>query len=860
MADRYLGFQKSKARYSALGAGKHHDHENELLEAPEDDIDLLNDETFGDYDEDELDWEEVHERRAEALVVGDNRFETADYKLQEELFEQNISQLVIDEEEDFADPAIVNFGKNRPIPKRPQPTNLEDLYGPASPPSFLDTEHLVSPTSKNIWGSPALEAESPKDQPVTNLQSLFDFAKAASQANQFTEPNPVGPRPITLPKAQTLEEIEQQMLHNKPQVMIAEDLERQMRGQPHQIREPFSMPTPIPPIGSPASYPNYYQKTVPGSGAISHQMNGRQSPLQTLLANTSHLLDGRQSPLQTVMGGTPPSRSSGSPVFNSSRKSPYTRDLSTASPGARSGSPPTVQPSIPSVLDQTRMMSPYAQGVLLNMLGGMGTPNRALSKPIGIPQSASRGYPPLSPFNSPNGQRIPPVMPHSDPGHLRDHRDMRENRYHDRQYRVQNNHSEQRPNFRQHRDRYFNKYIRDPAGHDWDSRYRKDNRDRDYREKKKGDDYAGLMTQKEKDWIIKIQLLQLQTDNPFLDDYYYTIFTMKKKALERKQKQEGKGHDPKLVIPAMSRVEGRAYMPAQFEGSLGRLTSSSVHNPRPVINLLKKSMSVGHEEEEEEEKKRHVTKELRKSKQLLMDIENGYNLLLDADDIEKKILALPDDSRRPLIDERRNKVKQLYKYMCCEQNVDFFLQIMAVAKGRKLAARLLPLLEQNEAVTFVSLIIQNLQQLTRKNVQDEGMMVLFEPVVDVILRGDLAVLVVFAGDLQLDMPQSQSKQVAAAIQNKFGSSVICTLLHQAEMIYTKTSPVDMDNQLQTAWCHFVNSFAGILATVPSDAVIQPQFRHVSISDHLERLLNKRLIAAVEDKIKLFTDPKESIKS
>ena len=37
------------------------------------------------------------------------------------------------------------------------------------------------------------------------------------------------------------------------------------------------------------------------------------------------------------------------------------------------------------------------------------------------------------------------------------------------------------------------------------------------------DEYAELMTRKEKDWIIKIQLLQLNTDNPYLDDYYYTV-------------------------------------------------------------------------------------------------------------------------------------------------------------------------------------------------------------------------------------------------------------------------------------------------------------------------------------------------
>jgi len=39
------------------------------------------------------------------------------------------------------------------------------------------------------------------------------------------------------------------------------------------------------------------------------------------------------------------------------------------------------------------------------------------------------------------------------------------------------------------------------------------------------DEYAGLMTQREKDWVVKIQLLQLHTDNPYVDDYYYTVST-----------------------------------------------------------------------------------------------------------------------------------------------------------------------------------------------------------------------------------------------------------------------------------------------------------------------------------------------
>jgi hypothetical protein len=41
------------------------------------------------------------------------------------------------------------------------------------------------------------------------------------------------------------------------------------------------------------------------------------------------------------------------------------------------------------------------------------------------------------------------------------------------------------------------------------------------------DEYAGLMSQRDKQFIINIQLSQLKCDNPFIDDYYYTMFTAK---------------------------------------------------------------------------------------------------------------------------------------------------------------------------------------------------------------------------------------------------------------------------------------------------------------------------------------------
>lgn len=37
------------------------------------------------------------------------------------------------------------------------------------------------------------------------------------------------------------------------------------------------------------------------------------------------------------------------------------------------------------------------------------------------------------------------------------------------------------------------------------------------------DEYAGLMVSREKQWLLNIQLLQVNTGTPYFDDYYYTV-------------------------------------------------------------------------------------------------------------------------------------------------------------------------------------------------------------------------------------------------------------------------------------------------------------------------------------------------
>ena len=38
------------------------------------------------------------------------------------------------------------------------------------------------------------------------------------------------------------------------------------------------------------------------------------------------------------------------------------------------------------------------------------------------------------------------------------------------------------------------------------------------------DEYAGLMNTREKHWLNNIQLLQLNSNQPYIDDFYYTVF------------------------------------------------------------------------------------------------------------------------------------------------------------------------------------------------------------------------------------------------------------------------------------------------------------------------------------------------
>ncbi|XP_073816090.1 protein associated with topo II related - 1 [Musca autumnalis] len=136
------------------------------------------------------------------------------------------------------------------------------------------------------------------------------------------------------------------------------------------------------------------------------------------------------------------------------------------------------------------------------------------------------------------------------------------------------------------------------------------------------DEYANLMSTRDKHWLIGIQLSQLNTDTPYIDDYYYTVYK------ERKSVQNGslrhsqahkdnqlnhpltqpKGHAQLILVQLGNKNGNRngqqrerrnsdnhnnnqdlklpmyVFTPLKFENSLGKLQYGSVTAPRKIID------------------------------------------------------------------------------------------------------------------------------------------------------------------------------------------------------------------------------------------------------------------------------------
>uniref|UniRef100_A0A8C5IPM7 Protein PAT1 homolog 1 n=1 Tax=Junco hyemalis TaxID=40217 RepID=A0A8C5IPM7_JUNHY len=240
-----------------------------------------------------------------------------------------------------------------------------------------------------------------------------------------------------------------------------------------------------------------------------------------------------------------------------------------------------------------------------------------------------------------------------------------------------------------------------------------------HQEQIRKDPYANLMLQREKDWVSKIQMMQLQSTDPYLDDYYYQNYFQKLEKLAAAEEVHGDGpkkERTKLITPQVAKLE-HTYKPVQFEGSLGKLTVSSVNNPRKMIDAVVTSRS-----EDDETKEKQVRD---KRRQTLVTIEKTYSLLLDVEDYERRYLLSLEGERPALMEERKQKICDMYDNLRGKApgqdrpSDDHFMQIMCIRKGKRLVARILPFLAPEQAADVLMATARNLPFLIKKDAQDE---------------------------------------------------------------------------------------------------------------------------------------------
>ncbi|KAK2815552.1 hypothetical protein Q5P01_026019 [Channa striata] len=369
-------------------------------------------------------------------------------------------------------------------------------------------------------------------------------------------------------------------------------------------------------------------------------------------------------------------------------------------------------------------------------------------------------------------------------------------------------------------------------------------RSRTVGDRRSRDPYSNLMTQKEKEWVTKIQMMQLQSTDPYLDDYYYQNYYEKMEKRQEKERDSSsssskKEHTTKLITPQVAKVE-HTYRPVQFAGSLGKLTVSSVNNPRKMIDAVVTTRT-----DDEEKREKQVWN---KRRQILYTVEKMYSLLLEVQDFEKRFMMAPEEERDTLLEQHKTNTVQLYNSLQEKEWDDKVsdeqcVMIMSVRKGKRLISRLLPLLPSSQAAAVVMAIARNLPALAKKDKQDQVLCWLVEPVSVVIQSLSSSALTDTLQELQ-----GSEGQLAAVLHNKFGVTLLYLILSEGERMQSSDPNCQLmdDNR----WTELVFSVTRELLSVPASSLSPPLFTPPNLISLFSRYVDRQRLELLQDKLQI----------
>ncbi|XP_018429290.1 PREDICTED: protein PAT1 homolog 1 isoform X2 [Nanorana parkeri] len=364
------------------------------------------------------------------------------------------------------------------------------------------------------------------------------------------------------------------------------------------------------------------------------------------------------------------------------------------------------------------------------------------------------------------------------------------------------------------------------------------------------DAYAGLMLQREKEWVCRIQLLQLQSTDPYHDDFYYQNYFEKLDKLSASQDRPSEGpkkERTKLITPQVAKLE-HTYKPVQFEGSLGKLTVSSVNNPRKMIDAV-----ATHRSDEEETREKQVRD---KRRQTLVVIEKVFSVLLDLEDFERRFsLCCEDEEREALTEERRHKLQQLCDILRGKEGSERaaeeqFVQIMCIRKGKRLVARIIRLLPLQLSIALLSTTAQSLPFLIKKDYQDQILPCLVSPCALVISQLSATALTSLLQSV-CGSGNTSSQQLLSVLQNKFGLTLVCQILGKAEELMSSENSTTLN---QSLWTPLVAQVTHFLLQIQASSLAQPLCSPGTALLHFSRYLDDQTLGQLRSRLRSAPSP------
>ncbi|KAK7582612.1 hypothetical protein V9T40_014057 [Parthenolecanium corni] len=296
------------------------------------------------------------------------------------------------------------------------------------------------------------------------------------------------------------------------------------------------------------------------------------------------------------------------------------------------------------------------------------------------------------------------------------------------------------------------------------------------------DEYAGMMTEREKYWLAGVQLLQINSMDPHKDDYYFTNYQARRKGNRNKNQNQNNS--------TWKNQHTKDYSPLQFENSLGRVQIGSVVAPRKVIDtyLIESSPKHGKTSELIHEDPIANTSS-RKRKAIMLNIENMYGRIMALENLQmngSKIKTDPATIKAEYINIATALREEILNLK------DDLKIIMSIKKGKRLILKFLSFCDDVGDVWFQ--LFEILDRIIRGD-YEHCVLLSYLPYFRAWLsKTDLATAVRIADYFK--------RNLNFFLQDKFSISVIANMIEHAELVYFVGSPED-----QSKWMDFVMCLA-----------------------------------------------------